>query len=263
MQGAPRFQTSLGLLGTISMLTDAAIVQVMRWTGRHGPYIHKLQMTLHPVRPGNDWHDYKGGAVALLAQLPNLQHLDLTGPGDFLNPNRHLYVLEFLPKLIALKLEFKASQGWSKTSLASLKYLTCLTSLDIKVSYLTAPFYVSPELGQLTQLEQLMLNCDTQICDGCSDSALFWTVSKLINLTQLSLYGMLDSIPAEIASLAHLQQLHFRMSGHCTHRSATVAFPASIAFCSNLQTLSLQHLSSASIEGWWGICRSLVFLPGL
>ena len=235
----------------------------MRWIGRHGPFIPQLQLSLNPFCQYNDWRTYNGSAVVLLSQLQILQHLDLTGPGDFLNPARHLYVLEFLPKLLALKLQFKASQGWSETSLAPLKYLTCLISLDIKISYQTASFLVSPESGHLTQLKQLTLNCAGQICEGCSNSGLFKTVSKFINLTQVSLHGMLDNIPAELASLAQLQRFHIQMSEYCSHRSATLAFPAFIAFCANLQTLSLPHLSPASAEGWWGICRSLVFLPGL
>ena len=242
-------------------------MQVVRWIGKHGSTIRKLSLDLY-INVGEGWHAYHGGVVALLAHVPNLQHLEVSGPGHFMTAESHLYVLEFLPKLLDLTLHLSSSPSWSVTTLVPLKHLTSLTSLEIHAPRLSTPLLVAPELAQLTQLQQLKL--DSWGNNGTHErwtdqDHLFKTISQLTNLTKLALHSMLDSVPAEIASLAQLQVLHLQEAHSDQWGSVTtpMAFPASLASCSRLRDIFLMAFSPASVKAWRAICTSLALLPGL
>ena len=231
--------------------------------GNHGHAVQELQLCLDGQQ--DPWHAFSGGSVALLAQLPNLQYLNISSSGDFLVADRHLYVMEFLPKLLSLTLLLKYAPNWNATTLAPLRHLRRLTYLNISVSDMSKLLMVSPTLAQLTQLQELRLTDLVSYRRPRDQDDLFWTVSQLTNLTELSLTCMLQNVPAEVASLSRLQHLH--LGEAYPHQHGTIAapmsFPASLALCSELHHLTLTSLSMASVKGWWGICRSLILLPGL
>ena len=128
---------------------------------------------------------------------------------------------------------------------------------------------ISPTLAHLTQLQELRLTCVPNDPVGCrqirNHDKHLGIISQLTNLTGLSLTCMVQNVPAEVASLSRLQHLHLGESYPHQHRviATSLSFPASLALCSELHHLTLTSLSMASLKGWWGICRSLILLPGL
>lgn len=245
------------------------IMQVARWLGKHGHSVSRLLICLdHDPRESQKWHTaYRGGCVGLLAQLPNLQHLNLSGGGGFLSASQHLYIMECLPKLLTLSVDFQAEGHWTASMLDPLHHLTALTSLNVKVSNLQGPLLVAPALAQLTQLKELSLECCHMHPQQhwTNQDHLFKTISQLTNLTQLTLQAMLDRVSAEIANLSQLVQLHLKEVSSIAQRSLNtgMVLPSSLALCSELEHLSLERLSHASVRTWWGICRSVVALSGL
>lgn len=232
------------------------------WMGKHGLAVHELRMRLCSGVQSS-WHNYRGGCVAILAQLPNLRHLEIAGGGDFLKADDHLRIIKYLPKLISLNLEFQ-DDCFSDDTFEPLTHLTALTRLGISITDADRRFHVAPGLAQLIELRSLKLACAAY--DPYPEpSTPFEIVSQLTNLTHLALHGMLDSVPAEIANLCKLQQLHLqelRPSYYSSFPSA-LSFPATLTLCSGLRHVSLMNLSAATVKAWWGICRSLLSLPML
>ena len=174
----------------------------------HGLAIRELQLFVSSIEITCTWQAHHGRSVAMLAQIPNLQHLDLSGAGNFFKANSHMHVLKFLPKPVHLRLEFMTKQCWDQTTLAPMKHLICLTSLAIIGSIPSAALMVAPELAQLMQLQQLKLRTWASGKRWTDQDHLFRTISQLTCMTQLILHRMLDSMPADIANLAQLRQLH-------------------------------------------------------
>lgn len=189
----------------------------------------------------------------------------------------HVYALKFLPKLLDLNIHLSSRLGWNETALSPLRHLASLTSLEIHVSGLSTPLLVAPELAHLTQLKQLTLSSWGSIWSpqrATNQDHLFETISQLTQLTKLALRSMLESVPAEIASLAQLQSLHLQEANRDHLASimglqiqdvvnAPMAFPASLMLCSQLQEMCLVAFSPASVIVWRSICESLAALPGL
>lgn len=228
------------------------------WIGRHGLAVHELRMHLC-----SNWHQYRGGCVAILAQLPNLRHLEIAGGGDFLNAGDHLRIMRYLPRLLSLSLEFRDDRC-SNDSFEPLRHLTALTRLGITIIDAGRRFDAAPALAKLLELRSLKLAC-TSYDTYTAPSRPFETISQLTNLTNLSLYGMLDSVPAEIANLQKLQQLHLQelRVSYCSRFPTALSFPATLALCSELRHVSLMNMSAATVNAWWGVCRSLLSLPVL
>ena len=248
-------------------------MQVMRWLPSRGAAVRELGIFTRPrcdEDPDNCWSEYRGGSVALLVQLPNLRSLHIQGglngsglptgrPWDFMVPERHLYIAQSLPQLEDLTLSIPSGGTWKEDTLEPLKHLTALTSLNLKINNLDQPLLVSTALSGLTCLQSLSLEDEEDFWATAQDH-LMQTVSKLKGLTNLSLSGMVDNMPAELgelAQLAHLKLINFDRDGQPFN------VPASLCLCTNLQLLHLGNLTPVSANGWRRICMSLFALPAL
>ncbi len=235
----------------------------MRWVGTHGAAIHDLRICMHHEASGRaDWERFQGGAVAVLSQMPNLQELEISGARSFFHPQHNLFIMEHLPKLKSLRLQVHSAGHWDESTLESLKHLTALTTLEMNIQDLGGPLLVSPELSTLTQLKNLELHASQRPLQVPGEADLMQAISQLTSLTRLSLIGMLTNVPPQLANLpklASLALLKFPFGG------PALSIPACLTLCSDLEHISLGHLSinSTSAGSWWGLCHSLQCLPSL
>ena len=234
---------------------------MLRWLGKQGAAVHRLHICVHYNHRGKqDWAHFRGGAVALLSQTPNLQELAISGGKQFFALQHDLYVMEHLPKLKSLTIEVTCKDPWSEDTLDPLKHLTGLTSLVICVKGLYRPLSVSSELAALTQLQVLDLQSSRSYMDVSKQAALMQTLSQLTGLTRLALTGMLDNVPLQLANLAQLEVLSV---SRFLDEAPSMSIPACLVMCSRLEYINLGSLSHDSINSWWGICHSLQCLPSL
>ena len=233
----------------------------MRWVGERRLAIRDLTVCVdHMSEAKEDWMQYHGGCVALLAQVPNLQRLCISIPKRFMVPEQHLSALGFLTNLQTLTLKLDSNGEWSAMTLEPLKVLTALTHLSIGIQSLQGALLVSPELAKLTQLQTLYLRALNS--NRINQGHLMDTISRLSGLTGLDLNGMVNDAPAELAALEHLQAWYFRAPSP-SYANTKFTIPACLTSCSNLSYISLANLSQATVRAWWGLCRSLLCLPAL
>ncbi len=246
-------------------------LRLTRWVVSHGHAIRRLRIDLKGDVPSNgDVNFYRGGAGVLLSHVPHLQELQIANVRSFFDLSHNLYVMTRLTTLCSLKLSLRVEDQWPADMLNPLKDLTALTSLDLAVRDLYGPLRVSNELSKLTQLKVLSLKA-TAVDDNYDDEYrsnnvatdqghLVPTLSQLTSLTELTLAGMLDSIPAQLSELSQIVRLS--LCNFSRNRPALI-IPASLSLCSKLEHLVLEKLSETSVQSWWGICQSLACLPSL
>ncbi len=231
----------------------------MRWLQLRGPAVDTM-MLIMPMHC-NAWSDYRGGGVALLAQLPNLRHLNMMLHSDFMVPAYHFSVLRFLPQLESLNMMMPSGGSWNREILAPVQFLTALTSLRLTITQLSLQMDISTMLGKLTQLRILSLNRQHDChAHSTNQDQLMQAVSKLTGLQELTFGGLVDTAPAELGNLAQLSELYLSDFLECR---IPFAIPASLVFCTRLTHVSLSQLSYRAASGWWGICRSLLALSSL
>ena len=201
----------------------------------------------------------RGACMLILPQLPNLQCLTIYGYGQgFMTPERHLHVLELLLQLKNLNLHLESDGTWHEDTLEPLTHIRVLTALELAIAGMTEPLCISPKLSQLTQLQELCLECVDSLYDRQSQEHLMNTISKLTLLQYLQLESMLETMPPQMGSLAQLTQLNLL---NCRHSAMKLSMPPSCSPRTNLQSLLLQNLASASDKAWQHVCSWLVLLP--
>ena len=170
--------------------------------------------------------------------------------------------MQRLPKLQSLQLEVQVEGLWEHDTLAPLKHLTALTCLDISAMGLHGPMHISSELATLTQLRILKLHASSGYHHFPTQALFSQMLSQLTCLTTLSLAGMLDSVPPQLANLMQLKYL--TLQNFCS-TAPPLSIPACLTLCSNLEHVALRGLSDESslMEAWWGLCQSLQCLPSL
>ena len=204
--------------------------------------------------------------MLLLPQLPNLRHLSVSGGHAFMTPERHLHALQLLPNLQSLTLSVASDGNWNEHTLEPLRHLRALTSLSLTILYMFGPLLVSPALAQLTQLQALRLECQSDegrqgvANDDICHDRLMRTVSKLTGLEALVLEDMVDRIPAELERLVHLTQLGLSI---LSFDDPDLAILPTFGMCTKLKHIRLSELDNASDEAWRLVCRALQLLPQL
>ncbi len=227
----------------------------MRWLQSRGAAIHSLEFQSH-IPPGNHkaLQSLQAASMLLLPQLPNLQNLHIDDSLGFMVPERHLHVMESLPRLKSLSLHVISDRTWGETTLEPLTHLSSLTSLSLSICKLQGPLWTSPLLTHLTQLQELRLHSWGPYRYKTSSDQLLETVSKLTTLKTLLLDGVVDCVPAQLGALAQLTQINLR---HLKYRRAGFVMPPSFSLCTRLQCLKLFGCPGASDEAWQHACRLL------
>ena len=175
-------------------------------------------------------------------------------------PERHFQVIRLLPHLQHLDLQLESDGSWSESTLGPLKNMTALTSLSLTICEPKGPLLVSPLLAQLTQLQDLCLECEDPLYDDISQAHLMQTVSKLIGLNTLGLFHMVQNIPAELERLPSLT--HLKLGG-LFWDDPNFAIPPSFGMCIQLRRICLSLFLGVCHEAWQMICNSLLLLPRL
>ena len=236
-------------------------MQVMRWLQLRGAAIrhfHVWTPDCSRTSLNNNHRHLQGASMLLLAQLPNLQLLSVTGGHEFMLLERHLHAIELMPNLQHLDLDVPSDGTWSESTLEPLRHMSGLTTLSLRIE-MSDPLLISPSLAALTQLQDLHLHCGSLQYKTDQDH-LMQTVSKLTELRSLVLDGMVESIPVELERLPCLTYLEL-CSLNLT--DPYFAIPPSFGMCTKLRHICLSYLEDASDEVWHHICRSLLLLPQL
>ena len=179
----------------------------MRWLNIRGAAVHDFAIWTVDTFPSNFkhfiWRHHRDGSMLLLAQLPNLHHLDVGGH-EFMIPERHLHAIELLPDLQRLFLSMPSDGTWSKSTLEALAHMRALTSLKLNICKMSGPLLVPTSLAQLTQLQELRLDCGDGGSNEDSEAHLMQTISNLTGLRTLVLNDMVMGMPAGLERLACL-----------------------------------------------------------
>ena len=232
-------------------------LQVARWLRCRGTAIRRLDIWTPDCYETQGWRHLQDASMLMLPQLPNLQHLSVSGGREFMIPERHLYALELLPSLQQFIFCVQLDGDWSESRLEPLGHLKALTSLRLTIRDMIGPLLISPAL---TQLQELHLCCDGGSCDATSQAHLMQTVSKLMSLQSLALDNMVESPPAELERLVHLTYLELSSLG--LEDPLLAASPA-FGLCTKLEHVSLSYVGNASDSSWQHFCKSLQVLPRL
>ncbi len=242
-------------------------MQAMRWLQLRGAAVRDLKF--HAVRLPNkdkaarDQYCLQGASMLLLPQLPNLQHLTISGENgsydSFMIPERHLPIIRLLPCLKSLSLQVQSDGTWKEHTLAPLSHLRALTSLHLCINGTDVdPMWLSPSLTHLTRLQDLRLHCRDPCHDEEHSDHMMGIVSRLTTLRMLCLDGLLEDFPAQLGALAKLTRLDV---WNLRYPRQLCAIPPSFSLCTNLQHLCLQGPRDICDELWQHVCELLILLP--